>query len=844
MSKKRKRSNKQKNSSNIILDNVIMISFALVGVLLFLSLFGFGGKVGEGISHLLFGLFGLCAYIFAPLAAVIGILVYIKRRGATAKSVALVLLFLALCFFTELACGSYSATNTIQSAFDYGLNAHFGGGAVGGIFSFLIRNNLGFVFSILIDVAVIIICGVILTGKSFVSLVSGGSQKVYTSAKDDISRRRDRIRETRQEKALEEEKNRAMRMDKKKVGVTFNTDLKNNAVAEPVQEVTDGAPVVNDPFPVRNDDMEELSFDTEPEPAAPVQVSGPTQDDSYFSNTKVVRVDPNREEFPGDTDVDDPEVTSPEDVYEPEEPAPEIDTAGGVQEDTANTEADAAAAAGLSAEKEAIPQKPAYRLPPLSLLNKPKSASGANSRNTLENNRDKLKNVLKSFGMDVEITGVQEGPTVTRYEILPPTGVKVSRILGLSDDIKLALAAADIRIEAPIPGKSAIGIEVPNENRIAVPLKALLESPDMKNTASKLAFACGRRIDGSIVVSDIAKMPHLLIAGATGSGKSVCINTIIMSLLFRASPEDVKLIMIDPKVVELSVYNGIPHLLTPVVTDPKKATGALSWAVNEMTRRYQAFANLHVRDMKAYNEKIAAEDPSGIKMSQIVIIVDELADLMMVASKEVEDLIVRLTQLARAAGIHLIIATQRPSVNVITGLIKANMPSRIAFSVSSGVDSRTILDGVGAEKLLGNGDMLYLPQGMSKPERVQGTFVSDDEVNKVVNFLREQTPEVTYDDSIAVEPVSTSTGGPDFGDSDGADSDRDELFVRAGQYLIETQKGSIGSLQRKFRIGFNRAARIVDQLEEAGVLGPEEGTKPRQVLMSLEDFERSMSEGS
>lgn len=483
--------------------------------------------------------------------------------------------------------------------------------------------------------------------------------------------------------------------------------------------------------------------------------------------------------------------------------------------------------------------KKEYVFPPLDLLSKPKSNPAVGRDQELRETAAKLQQTLHNFGVGVRVTNVSCGPSVTRYELTPDQGVKVSRIVNLSDDIKLNLAAADIRIEAPIPGKAAVGIEVPNKTNSPVPLRELLETKEFKEHPSSLAFAAGKDIAGKPVVADIARMPHLLIAGATGSGKSVCINTIIMSLLYKAKPEDVKLIMIDPKVVELSVYNGIPHLLIPVVTDPKKASGALNWAVAEMTGRYQKFAEYNVRDLKGYNKKVEAikdipDKDKPEKMPQIVIIVDELADLMMVAPGEVEDAICRLAQLARAAGIHLIIATQRPSVNVITGLIKANMPSRIAFSVSSGVDSRTIIDMVGAEKLLGKGDMLFYPQGYQKPARVQGAFVSDTEVSDVVEFLTSENG--VSQGSADIESKITQAQSMGCGDSSG-ESEIDEYFEKAGRFIIEKDKASIGMLQRLLKIGFNRAARIMDQLADAGVVGPEEGTKPRKILMSMEEFE-------
>ena len=499
---------------------------------------------------------------------------------------------------------------------------------------------------------------------------------------------------------------------------------------------------------------------------------------------------------------------------------------------------------------KAAKQPPAeYRIPPLSLLQKGKAATGDSSRE-LKETAMRLQQTLNTFGVKVTITDISQGPSVTRYELQPEQGVKVSKIVGLADDIKLNLAATDIRIEAPIPGKAAIGIEVPNKENMTVALRDLLESKEFQEFNSNIAFAVGKDIAGKTVVADIAKMPHMLIAGATGSGKSVCINTLIMSILYKAHPDDVKLIMVDPKVVELSVYNGIPHLLIPVVTDPKKASAALHWGVSEMEDRYRKFADYNVRDLKGYNKKIETMPvPEGEeapkKMPQIVIIVDELADLMMVCPGEVEESICRLAQLARAAGIHLIIATQRPSVDVITGLIKANMPSRVAFSVSSGVDSRTILDMNGAEKLLGKGDMLFYPQGYSKPARVQGAFVSDKEVSDVVDYLKNQALGNTYSnyaEDIEEKIKNIGSSGGSSGSGSGGGNDRDEYFEEAARFIIDKDKASIGMLQRVLKIGFNRAARIMDQLCEYGVGGEEEGTKPRKVLMSMEQFEQLLEE--
>ncbi|ETO99089.1 FtsK/SpoIIIE family protein [Lachnoanaerobaculum sp. MSX33] len=482
-------------------------------------------------------------------------------------------------------------------------------------------------------------------------------------------------------------------------------------------------------------------------------------------------------------------------------------------------------------------QRP-YIYPGTFLLNKNTEAGEAISDSEYRNTAITLQETLASFDVNVTVEDISVGPSVTLYELKPEQGVKVSKVLSLANDIKLALAASDIRIEAPIPGKSAIGIEVPNKKKQTVFLRDLFESRAFKNGNESIGFTVGKDISGKVIVSDIAKMPHVLIAGATGSGKSVCINTLIMSIIYKYSPEDVKLIMVDPKVVELSVYNGIPHLLIPVVTEPKKAASALNWAVAEMGERYKKFAATGVRDLTAYNKRIEDARRRGNieglpeKLPKIVIIIDELADLMMVANNEVEDAIVRLAQLARACGIHLVIATQRPSVNVITGIIKANIPSRIAFAVSSGTDSRTILDSNGAEKLLGKGDMLFAPYGSATPMRVQGAFVSDEEVSAVVDFLKNQGMQAKYDENTIKQIEETQNAASAGNDI----SERDELFEAAGRYIIEKDKSSIGNLQRNFKIGFNRAARIMDQLASAGVVGGEAGTKKREILMNMDEF--------
>ncbi len=476
-----------------------------------------------------------------------------------------------------------------------------------------------------------------------------------------------------------------------------------------------------------------------------------------------------------------------------------------------------------------------YEFPPIQLLSEPEKRANKGSKKAVADTATKLQKTLYSFGVSAKVENVSVGPAITRYELKPAEGVRVSKIANLADDIALNLAAESIRIEAPIPGKQAVGIEIPNKENEVVHFREIIETDAFQNHKSKLAFGLGKDVAGEAVIADIAKMPHVLIAGATGSGKSVCINTLISSIIYKAKPSEVKLLMVDPKVVELSVYNGIPHLLIPVVTDPKKAAGALAWAVQEMENRYQVFATKGVRDIKGYNE-VAKQEETGI-LPQIVIIIDELADLMMVASKDVEDSICRLAQKARAAGMHLVIATQRPSVDVITGIIKANIPSRISFAVSSQVDSRTILDMVGAEKLLGKGDMLFYPSGAPKPTRVQGAFISDKEVEKIVDFIK-ANGEVTYNEDIIEQIENANKTEKDLEAEQAADDDgTDPLLMEAIDTVVDTRQASTSFIQRRFKVGYARAGRIIDQMEERGVISGYQGSKPREVLMSKERWE-------
>ena len=489
----------------------------------------------------------------------------------------------------------------------------------------------------------------------------------------------------------------------------------------------------------------------------------------------------------------------------------------------------------LQLEHAMIVEDENYEYPPIELLGKPAKKALKGGAKALTDTATKLQKTLYSFGVSAKVENVSVGPAITRYELKPAEGVRVSKIANLADDIALNLAAETIRIEAPIPGKQAVGIEVPNKEKEAVHLREVLESEEFENNKSKLTVALGKDVAGNIQLADIAKMPHVLIAGSTGSGKSVCINTIITSIIYNSKPSEVKMVMVDPKVVELSVYNGIPHLLIPVVTDPKKAAGALAWAVQEMDNRYNLFASKGVRDLKGYNKAIEKEEGMG-KLPQIVIIVDELADLMMVAAKDVEEAICRLAQKARAAGMHLVIATQRPSVDVITGLIKANIPSRIAFAVSSQVDSRTILDSVGAEKLLGKGDMLFFPSGAPKPVRVQGAFVSDEEVEKIVDFVK-QNGTANYSEDILETIENSNKTEKELIQEQTEDDDTDPFLMDAIDAVVEQGTASTSFIQRRFKVGYARAGRIIDQMEERGIISGYQGSKPREVLITKERLE-------
>ena len=768
---------------------IILFVILAACVILLVSNFGMGGFVGDAISHFCFGLMGMMAYLF-PVIFFVGaafILINKTNRLAYKKMAAVFVMFLFMCATAQLLTDGYMSGTTLMDYFNLSADYKTGGGLIGGALCISITSAFGTAGGIVIIILVYIVCLIIITQRSLLDFVTmlvirildliknGRAQYMEGQPERQMRRqvraqRRKQLREERREEKIrkleeeiaaegEEEEDfldneedflldpkEAKNM--KKAGFLEGTRLtepKSQKNKKKSGKPSKKAAVSADADEPDNlSDMSEEMDEVQPEEN---EKFSPAMDFQIQRADELTDVPADDKENIEENTEDDTESDAEEEEVPPFQPEKaQRQPSKNPKSSEAEIQNGIVSIQHEISQKEAA-EKKEYRFPPLNLLKRGSGKSQGDTDAHLRKTAQKLQEVLHNFGVNVTVTNVSCGPTVTRYELQPEMGVKVSKIVGLADDIKLNLATPDIRIEAPIPGKAAVGIEVPNKENSTVMLRDLLQSEEFQKAKSRLSFAVGKDIAGKTVVTDIAKMPHLLIAGATGSGKSVCINTLIVSILYKAKPEEVKLIMIDPKVVELSVYNGIPHLFIPVVTDPKKAAGALNWAVTEMTNRYNTFAEYGVRNLSEYNRKIETmhfteEQPRPDKMPQIVIIVDELADLMMVAPGEVEDAICRLAQLARAAGIHLIIATQRPSVNVITGLIKANMPSRIAFSVSSGVDSRTILDMNGAEKLLGKGDMLFYPQGYQKPARLQGAFVSDEEVSQVVEFLADKNPGV------------------------------------------------------------------------------------------------------
>ena len=837
---------------------IILWVIVAVSLLLFISNLGIGGKVGGAVSGFFFGLFGMIAYIF-PIILLVGSFFGISNKDNTfaiVKLVAAILFAVFICVFLYLVVYGKEVV-TPATAFTDSRQTKIGGGLVGALIGYFIVPAFGLIGSYIIDIVVLIVTLVLITGKSAMRGMKAGGEKVYASAKENS----EKYQEYRQYKAEEKAKRRR---DRKVSGVSTDTKIvdkasESNQISDEMGEIHIDSysqfPEVKEEHVTRltSEAMAELlpnenTAATTAE-AAPVETYTANPAAANIPAWEAAPVTQEREAMESTIPEIDPldiEIQAPEELFEEPPVVEKTKRRARANADEIET--------GIKEVEETISKSEnnsvsGYVPPDINILHKGDANAVGNTKAQLKETAEKLEKTMQIFGVKAKVTDYCCGPTVTRYEVQPELGVKVSKIVNLADDIKFALAATDVRIEAPIPGKSAVGIEVPNAQNVTVPFRDLVESQEFKSKKSPITFALGRDIAGQVVVADLAKMPHLMIAGSTGSGKSVCINTIITSILYKAGPDEVKLIMIDPKVVELSVYNGIPHLLIPVVTDPKKAAGALNWAVQEMTDRYQKFADANVREINGYNEKIETmEVPEGQerpkKMERIVVIVDELADLMMVASKDVETAICRLAQLARAAGIHLIIATQRPSADVITGIIRANMPSRIAFAVSTATDSRIILDQAGADRLLGKGDMLFNPQGAPTPHRIQGAFISDNEIAAIIDDVKEKNGESASNEAIqnAVNAAQVSSQAVAISDGGADDDGRDALFTDAAKIIVDKEKASIGMLQRYLKVGFNRAARIMDQLEEAGIVGPEEGTKPRMVLVTTEELSSIIDE--
>lgn len=840
------------------LKNEIMLLTALaITVLLELSCFGFLSPLGDYIGYFIFGCFGWIGYML-PVIGFLGLAFLVSNknnRSAVIKFSAGVILLFLISAVVQLIFLGYDNIHGAGYFYMKCGREKSGGGFFGSLISDTLCNLVGMIGAYIIILLLIIVCLIVITEKSFIGGVRTGSRKLYKTAKNDV----ERIKESAENYTREKNYQKNKRINKKVRGVKLSKLENPNVQNEDIHEITGVIPENASVYRGKVDlAQEETDFGTETQKkitAEDVVQNRATSDKEYTSDKQYTGVQyPDKgtgdyiNSYPGrEEDLYEPPQEDEEGFFKPKERIDVRESAKAVMNrpmygtgENSQSSAPARPQSGSSERSQSsLPPrsgKPVYVLPKTTILNKGKGAAAVNELE-LKETAELLKGILKNFGVSVEVTEYHKGPSVTRYEVQPEIGTRLSKITALADDIKLNMAATDIRIE-PIPGKSTIGIEVPNKKRETVLIRDLIESSELKNNRSKIAFAAGMDIAGNVVVGDIAKMPHMLVAGTTGSGKSVFTNSIIQSILFRATPDEVRLIIVDPKVVEFGVYNGIPHLLQPVVTDPRLASNTLKWAVNEMSERYKKFADINVRDLKGYNERMANKEE---KLPQIVIVIDELADLMMVAAKEVEESICRLAQLARAAGIHLIIATQRPSVDVVTGLIKANIPSRVALSVSSGVDSRTVIDSVGAEKLLGNGDMLFYPSGYVKPVRLQGAFVSDEEVQRVVDFWKQQAGSESYDERISTFVASqTAAEASDSMETDG--DGNDEYFVEAVRFCIEKQKASVSMIQRMFHIGFNRASRIIEQMEQAGVIGAEEGTKPRKVLMTIEEFEQSLQD--
>ena len=790
-----KRKYRKKNNSKTTQDFGVAITI-IISILISVLIYAESGYIGILLSDFLGGMFGIIKYVLPIGSFAVAIKMACKDDDGYLSSkifqYTLLLIFISVILSVyEIYNGAINIdqnfSEIVKDAYQLGEN-NLGGGALGTIAAVPLFKLFGRIGTVILSIGVSLILFASTFGIDISGIISNWIQKGVDKRKEKYEAR---LEEDDDE--VEEKHKEKIKPQKVKEGKKTYIELEEEPKEEQIKINLNGRDIEEEPkgrkkFKHSKDDLVPLGMEKE---------KTTNNDPDYIENNLFKQEEEKKEEKVKEV---------------------------------------------LQLEHAVVVEDEHYEYPPVELLSKGSKKAIKGGAKALTDVATKLQKTLYSFGVQAKVENVSVGPAITRYELKPAEGVRVSKIANLADDIALNLAAETIRIEAPIPGKQAVGIEVPNKEKEMVSLREVVESEEFENSKSKLSVALGKDVAGQIIIADIAKMPHALIAGATGSGKSVCINTIITSIIYKAKPSEVKLVMVDPKVVELSVYNGIPHLLIPVVTDPKKAAGALAWAVQEMDNRYNVFAQKGVRDLKGYNALIEKENGQG-KLPQIVIIIDELADLMMVAAKEVEDSICRLAQKARAAGMHLIIATQRPSVDVITGIIKANIPSRIAFSVSSQVDSRTILDQIGAEKLLGKGDMLYFPSGAPKPTRIQGAFVSDDEVEKIVSFVK-SNGEAQYSEDILETIENSNKPEKELKEDGDPDDDTDPFLMDAIDVVVETGQASTTFIQRKFKVGYARAGRIIDQLEERGIISGYQGSKPRQVLMTKEKLaELKMSSG-
>ncbi len=796
---KKRRYKKKKNTASKA--DVTVVTLIILSILLAVLIYTKSGVIGVKLNEILGGMLGIIQYIL-PIGIFV-IAIKLASEGSEELNPKLIqygILLVSLCIVCSVFQISSGELQTNKELSEVVKDAYFlgsqskGGGAIGSCGAVPLTKLLGNIGAIILCLGIAIILIVFTFGINLSEIINGMLERAEERKEERLAHREE-LRKEREKEGRETAQERRKRLREERLAQRELEKQERDEIGDQIK-INFGGRIVDNTdekiglkkYDHSEDDLEPLTKQTK---------------------SKLLAKREQSQELEPEPDVIESNLFK--DVEEQKEEKKR---------------------AVLQLEHAMTVEDEHYEYPPLEILSKPNKKGLKGGAKALTDTATKLQKTLYSFGVSAKVENVSVGPAITRYELKPAEGVRVSKIANLADDIALNLAAETIRIEAPIPGKQAVGIEVPNNTREAVHLREVLDSDVFKENDSKLAIALGKDVAGNVQLADISKMPHVLIAGSTGSGKSVCINTIITSIIYHAKPSEVKFVMVDPKVVELSVYNGIPHLLIPVVTDPRKAAGALAWAVQEMDNRYNLFAEKGVRDLKGYNKAIEKEEEAG-KLPQIVIIVDELADLMMVAKSDVEDAICRLAQKARAAGMHLVIATQRPSVDVITGLIKANVPSRIAFAVSSQVDSRTILDSVGAEKLLGKGDMLYFPSGAPKPSRVQGAFVTDDEVEKIVDFVKSNGT-ATYSEDILESIENSNKTDKELASEASEDDDTDPFLMDAIQTVVETGQASTSFIQRRFKVGYARAGRIIDQMEERGVISGYQGSKPREVLMTLD----------